>query len=63
MAAAVTAAGNPHPFAGRRSELPHDGWRDGLLPGAFKGDGGPLRIGLRLIAGRFQAGDAILERR
>jgi hypothetical protein len=35
VVATVAATGNPHPFAGRRSELPHDGWRDGLLPSAF----------------------------
>ena len=58
---AVAAAGKPYPLAGRRSELLHHGRRDGLLPGAFEGGGGSLRIGLRLIAGRFQAGYAILE--
>lgn len=63
MIAAVAAAGNPYPLAGCLSEPPHHGRRDGLLPGAFEGGGRPLRISLRLIAGRFQAGEAILERR
>ena len=63
MVAAVTAAGNPYAFASRRGELPHHGRCDGLLPGAFEGGCRPFRIGLCLIAGRFQAGDTILERR
>ncbi|MGA3003213.1 MAG: hypothetical protein ABSE20_15985 [Acetobacteraceae bacterium] len=63
MIAAVAATGDPYAFAGCRSELPYHGRRDGLLPGAFEDGDRSLRIGLRLIAGRFQAGNAILERR
>jgi hypothetical protein len=48
--ATVAAARDPYPLAGCRSELPHHGRRDGLLPGASEGRRRSLRIGLRLIA-------------
>jgi hypothetical protein len=61
--AAVTAAGDPYAFVGGRGEFPHHGWRGGLLLGAFEGAGHSLRIGLRLIAARFQAGYSPFQRR
>jgi hypothetical protein len=36
MVAAVTAASNPYPLAGRRGELLHHGRRDYLLPRTFE---------------------------
>jgi len=63
MVAAVVAAGNPYPLAGRSSELPHHGRRDDLAAIAFEEGGRPLGLGLCLIADRFEAGEAILERR
>ncbi|HUN44476.1 MAG TPA: hypothetical protein VMU81_29660 [Acetobacteraceae bacterium] len=63
MVTAVAAAGNPYSLAGRRSELSHYGWRDGLLAVAFERGGRSLGFGLCLFADRFEAGDAVLERR
>jgi hypothetical protein len=44
VVAPVAAAGNPHPFAGRRSELPHDSWPIGVY--AFARDGVALYVGV-----------------
>ena len=63
MVAAIAAASDPYPLASGRGELPHYGERDGLLADAFEGSSRSLGFGLRLVTDRFEAGDAVLERR
>ena len=63
MVPAVAAAVDLNPLTGDCSELPDHGRCDGLLPDAFDCGCRPLGFGLRLIADRFTAGDAVLERR
>jgi hypothetical protein len=62
MIAAVAAASNPYPLAGRGNKLPHHGRRDDLLAVAFERSGRSLRLGLGLIADRLEADDTVLER-
>ena len=63
MVAAIAAASDPYPLASGCSKFPHHGGRDGLMAVAFERGGRSLRLGLRLIADRFEAGDPVLERR
>jgi hypothetical protein len=52
-----------HPLARRPGELADHCGRDGLLARAFQHGLRPLRINVCLIAGRLEAGDALLQRR
>ena len=63
MIAAIAAAFNPDPLAGRPGELLDHGGRDCLLPRAFRHRLCALGVGLGLIADRLQASDALLQRR
>jgi len=63
MVAAIAGASDSYPFTSGCSKLPHNGGRDGLLAFAFERGGRSLGFGLRLVADRFEAGNAVLERR
>ena len=63
MLAAIAAALDPDPLAGRTGELLDHGRRDCLLPRAFRHRLGALGVGLGLISNRRQAADALLQRR
>jgi hypothetical protein len=64
MVPAVATADDPYSLVGRSKELPHHGWCDDVSAVAFEGSSRrPLRVGLGLIADRFEASDTVLERR
>ena len=61
--AAVAAAVHPDALAGRPGELLDHGGGDRLLPHAFRHRMGAVGVGLGLVAGGFQSGDALLQGR
>ncbi|WGJ15143.1 hypothetical protein QEV83_02210 [Methylocapsa sp. D3K7] len=63
MIAAIAAAFDPDPLAGRPRKLLDHGGRDCLLPRAFRHGLGVIGVGLGLIADRLEDGDSLLERR